>query len=312
MARKFKLKIPVMISDKLSNPVGNYRDMVNVVEQLLNDYNAAPVNERCVVVYRGKLKYKIIPFIQSQVMPIDGQNHLSILLRIEEYKQGNADLYLRANGQQNNQDIQSDDALGSNCNYAFMYPLIKLEDDGTYSNRWVTFIYDDPSKDDADLKNTVKTVLTRILNFSVIDLYMDHINGANNANASFDSIKVQYVTKTNHGDDDVELNDYKVTVKESASREIVYEQIPVTEAQQLIHNFGMNGYQKKVVIVQVDDGIKFKYTYVADELGHVSLDELSESNCYTIEMTEDQINHMHETQEVLRNMRQVINQFLNN
>lgn len=311
MARKLKIKIPVLISSELLNPVDNYRDMTNEVQRLLTNYNAAPVEERCVVMYRGKLKYKVIPYVQFDVMPIDGRNHLSVLLRIEEYKQGNADLYLRANGQQNNQDIQSEDALGSNCNYAFMYPLIKQNDDGTYTNRWVTFIYDDPSKDDADLKNTVKTVITRILNISVIDLYMDHIQGANNANGHFDSIKINYVTKTNHGDDNVELNAYKVAVKETETREIQYEQVPVEEAQQLINNFAMDGYQKKVITVDVGDGVKFKYTYVADELGNVSLDDLVESNCYTIEMTEEEIEHMHEPGEVIRNMRLVINQFLN-
>lgn len=311
MARKFKLKIPVLISDKLPNPVDNYQDMANEVVSKLNRYNAAPFENRCVVVYRGKLKYKIIPYVQTTVMPIDGQTHQSVLLRIEEYKQGNADMYLRAVGQQNNQDIQSDDALGSNCNYAFMYPLIKLNDDGTYTNRWVTFIYDDPSKDDADLKNTVKTVITRILNLSVIDLYMDHIHGVNNGNGRFDSIKVNYVTKTNHGDDDVELDAYKVTVKESRTKEILYEQVPVDEAQQLIRNAAMDGYQKKVVTVQVDEGVKFKYTYVMDDDGNVSLEDLVETDCYSIELTEEEIAHMHDPQQVLRNMRQVINQFLN-
>lgn len=302
-----KIKVPVLISDKLENPVDSYAEMVDAAKALIDSYNNGGPEDKTVIKYRNKLRYKVIHNVNYDIYPFD-RNINAILLRVEEYKLGNTDMYLQPNGRAV-QEIMSSDRLGTNCNYALMYPLLSNDANGQPENRWVTFIYDDPSKDDADLHNTIKTVLTKILKFNVISVFRDRLD--NLSNDVIAKLSINYVTKANLGNDEVELNEYSTSIKEKKQRDVVYENIPVAEAMTLIRNYDLNGYDKKTVTAMVSDGLKYKYIYEAGDNEDAFLSSIEETNCYSIELESDEdILNMHQPENVKRNLQGIINRFL--
>ena len=302
-----KIKVPVLISDKLENPVESYAEMLDAVRVLIDRYNNGRLEDKAVIKYRNKLKYKVIPYVNHDIYPFD-RNINAILLRVEEYKLGNTDMYLQPDGRAA-QEIKSFDKLGTNCNYALMYPLVSYDSNGQPENRWVTFIYDDPSKDDADLHNTIKTVLTKILKFNVISVFRDRLD--NLSNDVIEKLSINYVTKENLGNDEVELNEYTISIKEKKQRDVVYENIPVADALTLIRNYDLNGYDKKTVTAMVSDGLKYKYIYEVGDNEDAVLSSIEETNCYSIELdSDDDIQNMHQPENVKRNLQGIINRFL--
>lgn len=304
---KHKIKVPVLISDKLENPVESCAEMLDAVWALIDIYNNGRPEDKSVIKYRNKLRYKVIPYVNYDIYPFDRNIH-AILLRVEEYKLGNTDMYLQPDGCAA-QEIKSIDRLGTNCNYALMYPLVSYDSNGQPENRWVTFIYDDPSKDDADLHNTIKTVLTKILNFNVISVFRDRLD--NLSNDVIEKLSINYVTKENLGNDEVELNEYSTSIKEKKQRDVVYENIPVADAMTLIRNYDLNGYDKKTVTAMVSDGLKYKYIYEVGDNENAILSSIEETNCYSIELdSDDDILNMHQPENVKRNLQGIINRFL--
>lgn len=307
---RLKIKVPVLITAPIENPVRTYDAMKRAVLQRIEDYNNMPLESKAVVLYRKKLKSKTIKFIENTQLDI--QNRVPVLLlRIEEFKTGHEDVYLHTNIVEE-EAINSTDQLGSKKNFVLLYPLLEFMDEGTVQNKWCAFVYSDPSKDDSDIKNTAKTVLTRILNYKVKTVLATSARERITQAEAVKQIKVSYVTVDNEDNAHYNLQQYEVKFKHQDSKEIVYEGVPADEAIECITDRNLEGFQKKVVNVKVSDSLSYKYVYEENEFAESMLSAIEENNCYEIDVDDSEIARLHEPNMVLRNLLGVVTQFISN
>lgn len=306
----FTIKVPVIITAPLDNPQRTYNNMVQQVTDTITNYNNSPIDQRVIVLYRKKLKRKTIKSIEliNNTLP-DGTP--VILMRVEEYKTGHNDVYLQRQAAQE-ASVDSADQLGSKKNYALLYPLIIFKNDGTVINRWCVFVYDDPSKDDLDVKNTIKTVLTRILRYKVKSVLASSVAEKINQAGGVQQIKASYVTLQNDNNEDAVLQQYEVRYKHQDSKEVVYEGVPSEEAIGFINDRELDGFQKKVITVKVSNSLSYKYTYELGAQEEVALAAIEENNCYEMEVQGDDIHQLHTPEIVLSRLIQVVNAYASN
>lgn len=305
-----KIKVPVLITAPIENPVRTYEAMKSAVLQRIEDYNNLPEGSKVVVLYRKKLKNKTIKSIENVQLNI--RNRIPVLLlRIEEFKTGHEDVYLHTNMVEE-ETLNRTDQLGSKKNFMLLYPLLEFMNDGTVQNKWCAFVYSDPSKDDSDIKNTAKTVLTRILNYKVKTVLATSARERITQAESVKQIKISYVTVNNENNVHYNLRQYEVRYKHQDSKEIVYEGVPSNEAIECIADRDMGGYQKKVVNVKVSDSLSYKYVYEENEFEEAMLAAIEENNCYEIDVDEHEIAHIHEPDIVLQKLLGVVTQFVSN
>lgn len=305
----YKIKIPVFLTAPLDNAYATYGDMIAAARTTLDDYNNRPTENKVVVTYRKKIKQKTIKFVIADSMTISGVP--SLLIRAEEYKTGLDDLYLQQGP--NQKEIQSTDRLGSTKNYALLFPQIRFDENAHPINQWCAFVYADPSKDDVDVKNTIKTILTRILLYKVKPVLRSSVAERLREMNSVSQIKVNFCTVENQNNEDLKLREYNTEYHLKSSKEVVYQGVPVELANQYLNDGDLEGYKKKTVSVKVTDSLSYKYVYEENEETQASiLAALEENNCYEIDVPTDDLSHIHEPIYVKRYLEQIVNSFVQN
>ena len=247
----YKIKIPVFITAPLDNAYATYEEMIAAVRTILDDYNNGPLENKVIVTYRKKIKQKTIKHVIADSMLISGIP--SLLIRAEEFKTRLDDLYLqRGHGLQ---EIQSTDQLGSTKNYALLFPQISFDEDTHPINQWCVFVYADPSKDDADVKNTIKTILTRILPCKVKPVLRSTVAERLREMGSVNQIKVSFCTVENKNNEDLRLREYNTEYHLKSGKELIYQAVPVELASQYLNDSDLEGYKKKTISVKVTDSL---------------------------------------------------------
>lgn len=236
-----------------------------------------------------------------------GEEHC-LLLKIEEFKQGYGDLYL-ASGQEQIRNITSDDKLGSKYNYAMMYPYISHDDNDKAVNRWVVFIYAAADKDDRDLINTVKIVVSKVLGKKFLNV----INRNRDGQRIYPWVSVVVSSAENVNNEDLRFSQYVFSAKEKNSKEILYQNVPMDEAEQLKNNIDVEerGIVKKIVKYFTSDDKKsyLKYEYELDGQGSIS-STMMEKYSYSIDV--NNINEIYNPYFMEQCFVDVLNRFLSN
>ena len=156
-----KIKYPTLITSELTTHHLLYQEMVDDVVGLITAYSRRAPEQKLQIQYRGKSRVKVIENINYSRYNIG--NVPCVQLCVQEYKTGQENLYIQKVGDDDANELNPNDKLGSNQNYALLYPLI---DQGVQpTNRWFVIIYVTPGKDDIDMVNTIKNVVNKIFNF---------------------------------------------------------------------------------------------------------------------------------------------------
>ena len=209
-------------------------------------------------------------------------------------------------------NLDANDKLGSNYNYALFYPLINFDRTGKPSNRWAIFIYDDPGKDDTDVINTIKSVAIKIFDLKIKQIQREGAKENILRQGIIEQIKITYATKQNINNEDIEFKDYLVSLKEQDNRVEVYEGLPSKDALTLIHNRNTRGFNIKKIFVKLNNHQKYKYVYESNEQKDLILTALLEDNCYEISVDENDLLHLYDPINVQSYLSSVINQFIAN
>lgn len=268
------IKFPTLITEPEKNGVDNQLAMIQNAQGIFERYNNRNIQDLLVISTRGKTKEKVIKEVNTSSMTL-GDDHC-LLLKVEEYKQGYDDLYLES--EQQSQDITSSDKLGSRYNYAMMYPYINHDDNGHNINRWIVFIYASPDKEDGDLINTIKSVISKILNLRFLNVIHSNLI----TKRTYPWVSVLLSNVENVDNKDLQFNQYVVTVKEKATKEVLYQNVPNEEAEQLRSNSNIEeGFSKKIVKLFTSEDKKsyLKYEYESDSQGAFSSKLMEKYSC---------------------------------
>ncbi len=300
------IKFPTLITEPSNDGFVNQNAMIDNAIGILERYNNRNEDDLLVIPTRGKTKEKVIKSITPSRINC-GEEHC-MLLKIEEFKQGYGDLYL-ASGQEQIRNITSNDKLGSRYNYAMMYPYISHEKNNNVVNRWVVFIYAAADKDDRDLINTVKIVISKVLGKKFLNV----INRNRDKQRNYPWVSVVVTSAENVNNQDLRLSQYVVSAKEKNSKEIWYQNVPINEAEQLRDNFDEDerGFTKTIVkcFTSNDKKSYLKYEYELDGQGSIS-STMMEKYSYSIDV--NNINEMYNPHFMERCFVDVLTRFLSN
>ena len=153
-----KIKYPTLITSELDTHHILCQQMVDDLLALIIAYGRRSPDQKERINYRGKSKVKIIEsidFVQYNIGQVP-----CVQLCVRESKTGQENMYLQKAGENNESLITQNDKVGSNQNYALLYPLIDQR--AQPENKWLVIIYVTPGKDDADMVNTYKNVVNKI------------------------------------------------------------------------------------------------------------------------------------------------------
>lgn len=280
--------------------------MIDNAIGILDRYNNRNENDRLVIQTRGKTKEKVIKSVTTSRIKC-GEEHC-LLLKIEEFKQGYGDLYL-ASGHEQIRNITSDDKLGSKYNYAMMYPYISHDENDNAINRWVVFIYAAADKDDRDLINTVKIVISKVLGKKFLSI----IKRNRDEQKNYPWVSVVVTSAENVNNKNLRLSQYVFSAKEKNSKEIWYQNVPINEAEQLKDNFDVyeRGIVKTIVkyFTSNDKKSYLKYEYELDGQGSIS-STMMEKYSYSIDV--NNINEMYNPNFMEQCFMEVLGRFLSN
>lgn len=156
-----KIKYPTLITSELDTHHILCQQMVDDLVASITAYGRRAPDQKERIKYRGKSRIKVIEsidYIQYNIGQVP-----CVQLCVRESKTGQENMYLQKAGENDENPITQDDKVGSNQNYALLYPLIDQRVQP--GNKWLVIIYVTPGKDDADMVNTFKNVVNKIFKF---------------------------------------------------------------------------------------------------------------------------------------------------
>ena len=130
-----KIKYPTLITSELETHHLLRQQMVDDVLGLINAYGRRSPDQKERIKYRGKSRVKIIESIDYSLYNI-GQVPC-VQLCVRESKTGQEDMYLQKAGENDENPITQNDKVGSNQNYAPLYPLIDQR--AQPDNKWLSY-----------------------------------------------------------------------------------------------------------------------------------------------------------------------------
>lgn len=296
-----KIKFPIIMTEPQNNGFVNQSDMINSAKNIFERYNNSGKN--ITLSTRGKTKQKTIKSVETSTMSF-GQDKC-LLLRIEEYKEGYGDLYYE-NKTQTRVNISHTDKLGSTSNYAMMYPYISYENNGNSINQWVVFIYDTPDKDDFDIINTVKMVISKILQLKFQNVLKGNIAKTD----SYPWVSVLYTSIENIENRELQCQQYIVQAKEKKQKEVWYQDIPITEADELRTEQTENKMKKIIKYFTTSDKKSYiKYEYEYDEQGRIASTFMHHFS-YSLDF--ENVNEMYQYNFIEQSFGGILQKFLSN
>lgn len=300
------IKFPTLITEPSNEGFDNQISMIDNAVGILERYNNRDENNRLTIKTRGKTKEKVIKSITTSRLEC-GEDHC-LLLKIEEFKKGYGDLYLKT-AQDPERDITATDELGSKSNFAMMYPYISHDENDNAINRWIVFIYAAADKDDSDLINTVKCVISKVLGKKFLNV----INRNQEGQRKYPWVSVTMTSVENVDNQGLRYNQYVYSAKEKNSKEIWYQDVPIAEAEMLKadEERAEEGAVKKIIkfFTSSDKKSYLKYEYESDGQGSVS-STLMGKYSYTIEI--ENVDEMYNAHFMEQCFLEVLNRFLAN
>lgn len=306
-----KIKVPIYISSPLEDPVDSHPGMCQRLEELISAYNDRRPEDKLSVTQRTKLKQKVIKYIHTDkyTFDVEDENTPALLLRIEEYKKNNKDLYIESPTATAARDITPEDKIGSNFNYVLLYPLLRYNGNDI-ENRWVAFVYNDPSKEDIDIRTTIYSVLSKILGLSVKMVIREATKRRLAITPSFPKVTASYVLVNNFPNDRVELTEYQESCKTTRKR--VFKNLPRESFELLKNEQQPDDVLSMKITAQFNKNETVKMTYERNEEQVLMQTLMEETNGYEISLVPEDIATMHQPAKVKHYLREIITRFLSN
>lgn len=259
----YKIKYPTLITSELPTHHQLPEQMVDDLRGEINAYNRRGADEKVTILFRGKSKVKIIKSIDPSYTTIGRVP--CVLICVQEYKMGQEDLYVQKEGTEDEDPIHSNDHIGSNKNYALLYPLVDLR--AVPGNKWLVIIYDTPGKEDTDIVNTIKNVVNKIFHFPfryVVPMAINH-------QQVVPKIEVTISKVENVDNDQYILHNLIVNSSSKSTKKIVYANINGDCAEEILNDRSDVDTRTKKVIKFFHDALNpsayTTYTVTSEEDG---------------------------------------------
>ncbi len=304
---KLKIKYPTLITSILDS---QHEQCILLRQDIINKidgYNNLSSDQKLRIPFRGKSKFKVIKNINYDLCNIGQQQ--SIIICVEEYREGFDDLYLQKD-QNPEVSINPSDKIGSSKNYALLYPVIE-QYHNRWTNKWLIVIYDTPNKDDADIINTIKYTVNKIFKLPFKFALPNALNGVN----IIPEIEVSFVNLENEENEHIAVHDKIVSATVKTAHYIRYANVTTDEAQEIINdNTGLlEGIKRKIKFFK-DPNNKATTDTITQELdedGNLQSTFVSKYG-YAHDLDTQDLPNINNITTMVRNFNEVITNYLSN
>ncbi len=304
---KLKIKYPTLITSELDSHHMFPQQMVDDVIGIITAYGKRLPENKEKIKYRGKSRIKTIESIDFSTYTIG--NVPCIQLCVRESKTGQEDMYLQKAGENDENQIAQNDKLGSNQNYALLYPLVDQK--VSPENKWLVIIYVTPGKDDADMVNTFKNVVNKIFNFPfkyVIPVNINH-------QRVVPKIEVTLSTIENVDFDRFKLHELIVSSSSKSTQKVEYHNIDADAAEEILNdNKDVNVSTTRIVRFFHDLLNKHSYTtytFNSEDNGVINSIMTTKYSEYD-EIVPDELRTIYESQNMRNRFARVLTNYLSN
>lgn len=310
--KQYRVKIPVYVSELIDKPMDMFGGitaihMIDSLKTKLNDYNNN----------RGEIKNsKRNKTFEKHIKGIDYQEVVigevkSLLLKVTAFNTNYGDGFYE---EDKKIAFTKNAKIGSDNNFILIYPNIYGLDPNNYRYQWIILLYEDPNKENADIVNTAKLVLKRVLRIEVKNIKLSTVIESLKEALITPFVALKFTTLDFDPDDESpKFKQYMVSQKVKTINEMLYEDLPSENAVELISTKSSikNGFQavKRFLLGKKE----FRITQIFEEANE-KVKELVEEiyNSDSIITEDDLQNNVYETTFVLDKFKPVLSEYLNN
>ena len=249
--KSFIIKVPVYCSEIITK--GNdlfggvtYLDMINHSKRKIQDYKA--LNEKVSRNKRNKIQKREIDRVDSIDCMIGKRPCL--LLQISAYDTNLSDGYVETDHKVN---LGETDKIGSENYFLLLVPNIIGVDANNYKHQWIIMVYEDPHKETQDIISTAKLVVNKILNISTANIKLPEILEDLRKMKKIPELSINFLAISNEENEvDTKYRKYLVNSKMRKQKEEKYENLPITETEEVINDTAYEDeFQKRTVKIRL-------------------------------------------------------------
>ena len=240
--KSYCIKIPVYTTTMIDQSCGlfgnvTYQDMLQMVRKKIDDFRN-PISTS----NRNKTKKTVINRVSCQEVKIGDVP--SLLLQISAFTTNIYDGYFEADTKI---QIAKENKIGSDANYALLYPRIQGLTQETYTCYFLLLVYEDPTKDNGEVCKLSKTVVNKILGINIQNIKLPVILEELKSLRTIPELQIRYRSIFESDNDvDVKYREYLVRGKLVKKKDRVFKDMPLETMEQLLSDTSEDEeYQRK-------------------------------------------------------------------
>ena len=320
--KTYDIKIPVYVSECISLDnqslfANTIKSLIDDVKSILMNYNELSNVKPNSMVYTGsKNKTNLIGIKEITPIDVSFNTDQCLILRLTAYKTNLLDGYFQNKTNTQKIDFQQLDKLCSNTYFYMLYPLIRrnytTNQDEVY---WQLFIYEDPSKVDAEMVQIGRAIMKKILKTPIKNIKSDKLI----EDLKRHRVANVEITLSSFDEDDTDgipiyVKDYAYTYKLKREKKINLSNMKIDDVLEIYNDtadFNKDKYSKRQLKFLTED----RHTYsVIQEFNEKISETIEDSFNYKIQVDEEEVKSkkIFDIEEIKKHMEGVFYNYLSN
>ena len=308
--KSYNIKIPVYTTSVLNQSVGlfdhaSYQDMIQMIKKRLGNF-ISPISYS----NRNKTKKTVVSKITYQDLQIGDVPVL--LLQISAFNTNMYDGYFEANEKIL---ITKENKLGSENNFVLLYPRMKGLSADTNSFYFLMLVYEDPTKDNAEVCKLAKILVNKILKIPIENIKLPMIFDELKDICTIPELQIRYRSISDADNDvDVKYREFLQRSKIEKKKDRSFKNMPRKTMEQLLEDSDDDeDYQQKetrIVIGKKEYRIKKELVNEASEELKETAEKIFNASSAITQTELD--NQIHDTKFMIEKLSDVLTNYLSN
>lgn len=308
------IKVPVYVSQSVERENEFFEisnsTLIDEAKALIDNFNSDPKKS---VISEKKTKTTTIGVNHIECVDMQFNEDACLLLKVTAYKTNLIDGYLQSDTLKENQlRFKQNDKLCSDTYFYILYPTIARDDEKEkVTAYWHIFIYEDPSKENADMTSIARLIMRSIMKVPIKNIKSDKMLAELKKYKLISSIEIVLSSIA----DDSEgvpkyLQNYTCSNKLRQERKITFENVNIDDA---IKAFEDDSFTKEFTKRQIRFITHNKRVFsMLQEYRDKLSSTLDDSFNYSIEVDEKDVKNgsIFETERIKKNVEGIFSRYL--
>lgn len=312
--KKLYIKIPVYVSKPIEREneffETNNKSMIQEAKTLINEYNIAPTKT---ATSEKRAKTTTIGINHIECIDMQFNEDACLLLKVSAYKTNLIDGYLQSKNLAGSElRFKPDDKICSDTYFYILYPTITRNNEKEkVIAYWHIFLYEDPSKENADMASIAKLVMNEIIKAPIKNIKSDKMLEELMKFKLISSIEINLSTiKDDNEGVPKYCQNYKYSNKLKKERKIKVENVSISDAIDAFEDKSfIENYTRRQIKFITHNSRVFS---MVQEYHNKITSALEDSFNYSIEVAEDDIKNgnIFATDKIKENVEGIFSKYL--